>query len=288
MIDSLCKDLIKHYKINRLVETGTDKGETVAEVSRWFSEINPDFGDITDAIKIGTRSYRSWSEPIAYPIFSKSKPCQHQIYSVDVDEHSYKTAREIFKSNCNIFINHGSSQDFLKSLLAQEIDNKKLNNNYLFFLDAHWGKYWPLRDELTILRELDKYLVVIDDFMVPGKSNPSLPHGDFGFDLYKRRILDWAYICDVLANTPVRVFYPQKPNRDQRGWVLITHGYSKEELQFLESLALFEVGQFDKSHTTPVKTPFRCYLDAKNILKMLIPVSVLRQAHRVYEKVSHK
>ena len=92
MIDILCKDIIRRFKVNRFVETGTDKGESVAEVSRWFSEMDPGFGTIINSIQTGARSYHSWNEPIRYPVFFQSQAGQYQIHSVDIDKYSYQTA----------------------------------------------------------------------------------------------------------------------------------------------------------------------------------------------------
>src|SRR3989344_8645991 len=38
----------------------------------------------------------------------------------------------------------------------------------LFFLDAHWYNYWPLIDELQIIKALPRAIIMIDDFKVPG------------------------------------------------------------------------------------------------------------------------
>lgn len=281
MIDSLCKDIVMHLNVNRIVETGTDKGETVAEASRWFAEMVPGFGSIVATVKTGSRSYHSWNEPIVYPVFAQARKVRYEIYSVDIDRYSYRKAAELFKSNPNIHLYHASSEEFLNSLLPEEMSN----HNYLFFLDAHWGKYWPLRAEIKAIRKLKRYLVVVDDFFVPGRSDPSSPHGPFGFDVHRGQILDWAYICDLFTDTRVKVFYPTRPNRDRRGWVLIAHGYREEKLSCLRSLALFEIDQFDAKHTTPVKMAWHSYWDRRNILKEVIPIPLLRSAHRAYEKV---
>lgn len=285
MIDILCKEIVQRLRINRIVETGTDKGETISETSRWFSEMDPDFGTITGTIKTGARSYNSWNEPISYPVFSQSQSGRYQIHSVDIDPYSYKAAKKNFSSNPNIYLYYSHSEKFLDFLLAPEIKRQQLDNNYLFFLDAHWGKDWPLREELKVIRQLKKYLIVIDDFMVPGKSDPSFPQGPFGFDVYRGQILNWTYIGDLFIGISVRIFYPQRPNRDKKGWVLIAHGYSDDELRFLESLELFEMDPLDERHTIAVKPTWHLYLNPRAVLKKLIPISLLRSIHRVYERI---
>ena len=282
MIDPVCKEFIKNLNVNCFVETGTDKGETVAITSRWFSELDTKFGQIKENISDGSRSYQTDSELISYPVFEKVESSRFKVHSVDLDEHSYKKAKEIFKSNENIHLHRGSSETFLQEFLAPE--HHQTDNRYLFFLDAHWGKYWPLRAEIKTIAQLDIYLIVIDDFLVPGKSDVNKPHGEFGFDLYGGRILDWAYICDLFERTKVKVFHPKLPNRDRRGWVLITHGYKDDELHFLKELGLFEMDQDDEEHKKATKATLRTYLDLRNLLKTILPISLLRNLHRYYER----
>ena len=256
MIDVLCKDIAKQLAINRIVETGTDKGETVAETGRWFTQFHPDF--------------------------AAAKPCNYHIYSVDLDEYSYKTAQKRLSNNPNICLFHSSSEVFLRSLLEREAQE---HNNYLFFLDAHWGKYWPLRDEIKVIRQLGRYVIIIDDFFVPGRSDPALPHGPFGFDLYQNTVLCWGYLQDLFEGVQVRIFYPNKPNRDKRGWTLIVHGYGDQELDFMRSLPLFEMDSTDQRHMIAVKTVWRSHWDVKNILKTIVPIDLLRRLDRIYERI---
>lgn len=283
MIDQLCKTIMRRLDLHWFVETGTDKGETVAEVSRWFAEWDPDFGRITGEQTTGARSYRMNSPLIAYPVFADVKLSRYCIHSVDLDDYSYKAALDHFQSNPNIHIYNGSSEVFLNDFLFHHPYSL---SNCLFFLDAHWGEYWPLRDEIQVILSLKKFVIVIDDFFVPGQSDPSHPHGAFGFDLYKKRILCWNYVYDLFSDMDVRVFYPKQPNRDGRGWVVIFRGYADKDLEFLKSLDVFEVNQRDSEHMAPVAVTAATYFDGKNFLKSIVPISVLRSMHRVYEKLS--
>ena len=59
----------------------------------------------------------------------------------------------------NLVYETRSSPDFLRAHLP------RIRKRSLFFLDAHWGAYWPLLDELKIIfTECEKPVVVIDDF----------------------------------------------------------------------------------------------------------------------------
>jgi hypothetical protein len=282
MIDVSCEDILRNLAINRFVETGTDMGETVALVSRWFSEQAPDFGRVTDSFQTGERAYDKWNKPIQFPRFSDCGSSNHKVYSVDLDSQVSAKARAKFDTNPNIVIVNSSSEKFLSQLLKDELPQPK--NNYFFFLDAHWGKYWPIRDELKVISQLPRFIIAIDDFFVPGKSDVRKSRGDFGFDFYHRRVLSWGYIHDCFANKAVRVFYPLKPNRDRRGWCVITHGYTPEQLAFLtEKLGLYETDSRDSEHVRLIEPELQTYWDTRVILRMLFPLKFLRQGFQLLQ-----
>jgi hypothetical protein len=279
MIDTSFEEILKRFRINKFIETGTDMGETVATVSKWFAKLEPSFGRVQSTFTTGAQSYNKWNTPIEYPIFSNVKDSEYKIYSVDLDEESYRKAVENFATNRNIQLIHSSSEQFLQKIIAEY--RRDPNNRLFFFLDAHWGKYWPIRDELKAIATLDKFAIAIDDFFVPGRSNVGKARGDFGFDFYRDRILCWGYIHDCFAPASVRVFYPPQPNRDRRGWVLMTRGYTSTELEFTKGMGLFEVSAEDSKHQELLKPVFSTYLDLRIILRMLLPLGFLRKGFQV-------
>lgn len=59
----------------------------------------------------------------------------------------------------NMIYETKSSPDFLRGHLPE------IRKHSLFFLDAHWGAYWPLRDEMEIIySQCENPVIVIDDF----------------------------------------------------------------------------------------------------------------------------
>ncbi len=59
----------------------------------------------------------------------------------------------------NLVYETRSSPDFLRAHLPE------IRKESLYFLDAHWGPYWPLRDELEIIfGQCNNPVVIIDDF----------------------------------------------------------------------------------------------------------------------------
>jgi hypothetical protein len=67
-----------------------------------------------------------------------------------------------------------NSVDFLRQMLKPSV----VGANPMIYLDAHWYRYFPLPDELSLIaRSCRKAVVVIDDFFVPFEPR-------FGYDEY--------------------------------------------------------------------------------------------------------
>ncbi len=236
MIDIFCKAVIEKLNINKFIETGTFQGESVAQVSMWFSELYPQFGQIEKMVISGAKGGNPWNAHIAYPVFKAvSKNSKAKIYSVDCNPELYETAKELFSTNSNIILACRSSEQFIKELIdSGEISD---SDNCFFFLDAHQLEYsdkleyWPLHDEISQILRLNRFVIVIDDFVVPG-------HPDFGYDAYGKNIFDWGYIKDLFRDQQISFFYPVRSNRDNRGWILIVSGQERS-LSSLHQLPLF-------------------------------------------------
>lgn len=95
----------------------------------------------------------------------------------------------------------------------------------LFFLDAHWGPYWPLRDEIAVIPR-GKGIIVVHDAQVPGRP-------DLGFDAYAGQPLNESYLHDALlawsgGEPRLRVDYNFGSSGDNRG-VLIASAAPRAE-----------------------------------------------------------
>jgi len=113
-----------------------------------------------------------------------------KVFSVEIDEENFKisTSRCQNLSNTEIFKN--SSEIFLERFLSS------LENKYepiLFYLDAHWGDYWPIKDELLQISNFckDNCIIVIDDFFVPNRN--------FQFDSYKTNVCNFDFVKNELS-----------------------------------------------------------------------------------------
>lgn len=283
MIDSECRRVFVALGLRILVETGTDRGETVAEVARWMAALDPGFGRISGEVVTGARAYTAKSPLIRYPVFAGAGESRFRIYSSDTDRACVEEARELFRTNPNIRIVRENSPDFLR----RGIDEGSFPGpEVMFYLDAHWGRYWPLRDELQQIRRLPIFAAVIDDFFVPGKSDPAAPRGLFGFDIYGGAILNWGYIADIFEGRPVGIYYPVRPNRDGRGYALLLGGRTEAELAPLAGLPFFWLAPDDPAHRDKMRAGLRARCQFRSLVRACLPLFWTRMAVRAFQRLT--
>jgi hypothetical protein len=142
-------------------------------------------------------------------------------YMVDIDQKCVDFAKNAMYANQNKFtIEQNNSPDFLKRHI-NDISNYNLP---IFFLDAHgWDNstYWPLRDELNIILDLPKCVIIIDDFKHPSKN--------FGYDSYTVDNVvipnDLDNIRDLLKQAKVKsVYHCKESAMNNMGVVFIFKG----------------------------------------------------------------
>ena len=96
----------------------------------------------------------------------------------------------ILKSNHKHASNYhlGNSGEMLVDVLKDATGER-----ILFYLDAHWGTYWPLRDEFKqiIQYNKDNCIIMIDDIKVPG-------HKEIGYDRYGSAECSYEYVKDLV------------------------------------------------------------------------------------------
>ena len=97
-----------------------------------------------------------------------------QIFTCETNSEYFKIASERLSPYSNVELFHECSSKFLK---------KDFLNNYklpFYFLDAHGEGYWPLKDEIKLIRN---GIVCIDDF--------NINHDGYSWD-------DWGNVsCDI-------------------------------------------------------------------------------------------
>jgi predicted O-methyltransferase YrrM len=143
-----------------------------AEIAKLIKEY-----EINTIVETGT--YRGWS---AKKLAEFGLP----VFTIEIDKENFEMAASYLKDTKNVFRYLGSSPNVIDEIL-EERDLK----NTLFFLDAHWGEYWPLHDEILTMKKYEiKPVILIHDFFVPDE------HGKakFGYDVYKKQALDYSYV----------------------------------------------------------------------------------------------
>jgi predicted O-methyltransferase YrrM len=142
-----------------------------------------------------------------------ARGCRAQVYSCEIDQRHYAIASSAVGYRRNVHLHHGNSVDYLRSLASGL--SRAVN---FVYLDAHWNDYLPLRDELTIVREWNNTIVMIDDFKVPSD-------GRFGWDKYDdEREICLEHIDGAKGDNDV--YFPAYPATDEgaveaRGYCMI-------------------------------------------------------------------
>ena len=133
------------------------------------------------------------------------------VYTIEINEVVWGKNQHLRKMK-NVIALCGNSPDVLDEILSE------VKQPVLFYLDAHWKDYWPLRDELKAIinSKMKNPVICIHDFKVPGKN--------FGYDEYNGRVLDFSYIEDLLPLVYLNSFdycYNSEVMGDRRGIIYI-------------------------------------------------------------------
>ena len=195
MINIVAKEIIKLVNVNKFVETGIHHGETLEAAVDWFSELYEDFK-------------------------RKDNSGRYAIYEVDSVKEYCDAASEKYAKMNNIVIANDSSEKYLKRLIDENTFHE--DDHCMFYLDAHWYDYWPLRDEMKEILRLKRAIILIDDFYVPGKP--------FDYDSYQGARLDLNYIRDLISGRSHDIYYTAIGNRDNRGMAIIFIGYKENDI----------------------------------------------------------
>ncbi len=87
-----------------------------------------------------------------------------KVFTVEVVEQYRQFALQRIAGLDNVTSLLGDSVEMMRSDILKNCDN-----DTLLFLDAHWGNFCPLREELSAVAEFKlKPVIVIHDFEVPG------------------------------------------------------------------------------------------------------------------------
>jgi hypothetical protein len=145
------------------------------------------------------------------------------VATVEVNERYFVFSKARLKALKNVTVSLNSSVEFLKMLVQTDIKNEP----YLFYLDAHWEKYLPLREELELIfNNFSRAVVLVDDFKVDDDLG-------YGFDSFgPETTLDLAHVSkshlpNLFAFSPSTKAIEETGKR--RGWVVLTSDESHAE-----------------------------------------------------------
>jgi hypothetical protein len=138
--------------------------------------------------------------------------------TVELIQRYYSFSRERLRgySNVGIFLN--SSVAFLNERIANRGVEPDLRQ--LFYLDSHWEKALPLREEIELIfNNYSNAVVVIDDFQVP--DDPG-----YGYDAYSEEDqITERYLSRARVPRSLRYYYPSTKAENEtgakRGWAVV-------------------------------------------------------------------
>jgi len=145
------------------------------ELLQWTLELSKQF-NIRTFYETGT--HYGGTAKIVSEYFDK-------VITIESNDNFYNIAKDTLKNTKNCEMLLGNSPDMLRKTL------KEKESSIFFFLDAHWEQYWPLLDELKVIKEKNLTpIIAIHDFYVPDENN----NAKFGFDSYHGQPLNFEYI----------------------------------------------------------------------------------------------
>lgn len=154
------------------------------------------------------------------------------VYTCELEHRFYSIARMRLMDFKNITFELSDSRKFLKELASSELSKQ----NIFFYLDAHWYKNLPLREEIEIITNYWKnFVIMIDDFKVP--NDEGYEYDDYG----ESDSLTLKLIADLLQIHELVPFFPSFPSSEETGSkrgcvVLAKRGTSSEKISGLASL----------------------------------------------------
>lgn len=142
----------------------------------------------------------------------------------------------IEEKNIKLILNDSKNLNLILNSQNIDLDSK---SNVFFYLDAHAEDDYPLIEEISfILNKFKNFILVIDDFEVPGDDG-------YGYDSYKGRKLNIKFIRKLLSKKE-NVFFPNIHSSNEtgrlRGYVLITNNEDfRQTLNTIKEISIFDL-----------------------------------------------
>ncbi|MFI9342459.1 hypothetical protein ACIG0D_14455 [Streptomyces sp. NPDC052773] len=128
------------------------------------------------------------------------------VFTVEKNRGFARCAQRRFRGNPEVRVLNADSRDALRTLRDSAGFPR---SRVLFYLDAHWEKDLPLREEVDIITKAwTDSVIVIDDFKVPDDDG-------YEFDTYGDLQLSMDYLGETVA--PYDTFWPNCPSSMESG-----------------------------------------------------------------------
>lgn len=149
-----------------------------------------------------------------------------KVYTFEIDNDLYNYGQDKISEKTNIKSYLSNSAEGLGNIINE------LDGNTIFFLDAHWYDYCPLKDELEVISKLKHTpLIAIHDFKTP--------YEHLGFDSYKGEDFTIDFIIDELKKIYPNGFDYHYNNQTiggaSRGLIYITPKVPKKDIVIIDS-----------------------------------------------------
>jgi predicted O-methyltransferase YrrM len=147
------------------------------------------------------------------------------IITIESNPDFFDSAQRVLRQYANVKSILGDSAVTVSQLVQDGIEGVIP----LFFLDAHWGDYLPLPEEIhSIAHHLTDAIMVIHDFQVPGM--------DYGFDVCKEQAIGTEMLAaNIDKSKNYQIYFPNytyeqayavlpQPNQQLKGYAIIFQG----------------------------------------------------------------
>jgi len=157
---------------------------------------------------------------------------QGPVLSVESNRRNYGFARARLRGRRNVELYVGDSASCVAEILRMP---RLPGGRGFFYLDAHWERQLPIRQEVaTIFSSRDDAVVMIDDFRVEG--DPDYEFDDYG----TAGSLTVDYLADLFRRLELSVFFPARPSSletgKRRGMVVLGRGSAARTMRSMPAL----------------------------------------------------
>lgn len=157
-----------------------------------------------------------------------------QVLTCEKNTSLYSLAKMRLKETRSVCLHNMDSREFLVELSK----NPDITQNECFiYLDAHWGKELPLKEEIsTIASCWEKFVIMIDDFKVPG--DEGYVHDSYG-------TLEYIDMSKLKTKYNLCAYFPsmlssKEPKPPTGCVVLVKNNKYAEGLRKINSLRSYE------------------------------------------------